>query len=98
MKRTLMIAVLLILPVSIMAAEKRIIELGVQGMSCQFCAINVKKKLNKIPGINNAEVSLKEEKATIEITSGQKIDLKTLKKTISELGFTPGKVTGDLNE
>jgi P-type Cu+ transporter len=38
----------------------------VQGMDCAACAINIEKKLNKVPGVKKAVVNYATEKASIE--------------------------------
>jgi len=98
MMKELVLSALLLHSISSFAAERQIVELGVEGMTCKFCALNVKKNLSRIVGVKNAEVSLSDGKATIEIESGKNIDIPALKNKISELGFTPGKVSGGTNE
>jgi len=56
----------------------------VQGMDCASCAINIEKKLNKLPGVNKAVVNFATEKATLE--SAKKIPLDQLQKTVKSVG------------
>lgn len=92
MKRYLLLAWLLIIPLSVPAAQGQVVEIGVAGMSCEFCAYGVEKKLKGVSGVQQAKVSLDEGKARIVMAPGQAADLTTLRKAIEAAGFTPGEV------
>ena len=55
-----------------------------EGMTCQGCADTIQNGMNEQSFINNAEVSLKEE--TLEITSDNDLDIRSLNSVISVLG------------
>ncbi len=95
MKRYLLLAWLLIIPLSVPAAQGQVVEIGVVGMSCEFCAYGVEKKLKGVPGVEQAKVSLDDGKAWIVMAPGQVADLATLRKAIEAAGFTPGEVHGE---
>ena len=55
-------------------------------MACASCSANVEKKLNSLPGINNASVSLAGRSALVDYDAG-KISLETMKKAINDIGY-----------
>lgn len=60
--------------------------LKISGMSCAACALRIEKGLNKLDGVNSANVNFAMEKATVEfdnkLTNAQKFD-----EVINKLGF-----------
>lgn len=81
---------LLVLPLSALAAQKTVVEIGVEGMACSACSARLEKELGKLEGVNGVHVSLKEKKARIVLAPGAKPDVDKVKKTITDAGFTPG--------
>ncbi len=77
------------------ADEPQIIEIEVTGMTCPFCVYGTEKKLNQLPGVDKAEVSLKAKKARIVMTAGETADLDAIREAITNAGFTPGEITVD---
>ncbi len=67
------------------AGKKVIIKVG--GMSCATCAATIEKGLNKLPGVDQANVNFASEKATVSFDPDQ-VDQSRLIKTIEELGYT----------
>ena len=57
----------------------------IKGMSCQHCVMAVKKALNGIDGIENANVDLEAGQATFDAT--QPVDLQVVKERIKKAGF-----------
>ncbi len=47
------------------AAALRTVTLDVPGMVCQFCPITVRKALERVPGVEKAEVSLERKEAVV---------------------------------
>lgn len=68
------------------------VDIQVSGMTCPFCVYGVKKKLEKLPGVAKAEVSLDKKLARITPQPGQVLDMARIRQAITEAGFTPGKV------
>lgn len=56
------------------------------GMHCASCANIIKQKLEKIPGISEADVNLPGESA--EVTMSSHVDMATMNAAISPLGYT----------
>lgn len=58
----------------------------VVGMACASCSANVEKKLNALPGINQASVSLAGRSALVDYDP-EEISLETMKKEINGIGY-----------
>lgn len=95
MKKLFIIFLLSLSMAAFAEAESTIVEIEVQGMTCAFCADGLHSSLNKLTGVRQAEVSLKQSRARIELEPGQTLDLEALRKAILDAGFTPGDVLGD---
>lgn len=78
---------------TVWANEPQVVEIEVTGMTCPFCVYGTEKKLNKLPGVEAAEVSLKNKKARIVMTPGKTADLEAIRKAVIDAGFTPGTAT-----
>ena len=88
----LLTALLLFVPLS-WAEEPKVVEIEMTGMTCPFCVYGTEKKLNQLPGVEEAEVSLKTKTARIVMTPGESADLDAIRTAITDAGFTPGNVT-----
>jgi len=58
----------------------------VTGMHCASCAINIERRLKKLKGVENANVNLATEKATVEYDEG-KVALGDMKQAIEGIGY-----------
>ncbi|MBL3600578.1 MAG: heavy-metal-associated domain-containing protein [gamma proteobacterium endosymbiont of Lamellibrachia anaximandri] len=74
------------------AGTPQVVEIEVTGMTCPFCVYGTEKKLNKLQGVESADVSLKNKQARIVMKQGESADLETIRKAIFDAGFTPGGV------
>ena len=92
MKHFLLPVLLLLLPLSLPAAEPQVMEIGVAGMSCEFCAYSVEKNLKKLTGVDQAQVNLDAGKARIVMAPGQATDVEAVRQAIKAAGFTPGEI------
>lgn len=91
MKKLLIIMSLWILATPLWADDGKVMEISVTGMTCPFCAYGIEKKLNKLPGVEKAQVNLDEKKARVVMKPGQQVNERKVRKTIIDAGFTPGK-------
>lgn len=55
-------------------------------MHCASCALNIEKSLKDLGGVDEAQVNLGTEQATVEYDAGQ-INLSKLEKTVEESGY-----------
>ena len=88
---TLLLSLTLLLPAALLAADAQVVDIEVTGMTCPFCVYGTEKKLGKLPGVEKAEVSLKQKRARIVMQPGSDADLDAIRKAITEAGFTPGE-------
>ena len=65
---------------------KKTISLKIGGMHCANCALTIEKRLKKIKGVDNAEVSLASEKALVTFDPSL-VPLEILEKAIKEVGY-----------
>ncbi|MEA3274075.1 MAG: heavy metal-associated domain-containing protein [Pseudomonadota bacterium] len=86
----LLIGLLTVIPPT-WADEPQIVEIEVTGMTCPFCVYGTEKKLNRLPGVEQAQVSLKNKKARIVMKPGESADLAAIRRAIVDSGFSPGK-------
>ena len=72
------------------------VEIEVHGMTCAFCVDALQGRLEKLPFVTKAEVSLKLKKVRLQ-TNNSTPDLELLRQSVLDAGFTPVKieVTGD---
>lgn len=59
----------------------------ISGMSCAACATRIEKGLNRMDGVNSANVNLAMERATVEYDDG-KVDSESLNQTVEKLGYS----------
>ncbi len=58
----------------------------IKGMTCMGCANSVKNLLEKIPGVDNADVSLEQKQATVRYNATT-TDVNQFKNAIEDAGF-----------
>ena len=68
------------------------IKVDIYGMTCSSCAYSLNKTFKSMKGVKNANVSLKNKNAILEITDNGPT-IKKIKKAILDTGFTPTKIT-----
>ncbi|MFC1669747.1 heavy-metal-associated domain-containing protein [Spirochaetota bacterium] len=64
-------------------------KISIEGMSCNHCVMSVKRELEKISGVDRAEVNLDEKMATVELEN--EVPDAVIEEAVVEAGF---KVTG----
>lgn len=89
----IVLVALLWLPSAVWAADQEIVEIGVSGFACPFCAFSLEKSLGKLPEVDRAEVDLATSIARIVIKADHTADLEQIKQAIVTAGFTPGDAT-----
>ncbi len=83
-----LMGLLLVSAGSVLSAEDNLkqVTLKVDGMTCVSCPATIKAALKRLPGVVKAEVSYKEEKATVMYQDG-KVTVEQMIKTIEDLGY-----------
>ena len=85
-KLMVVMAVVSLIAGSAMAQTKHVI--GVDGMSCPFCAYGLEKKLRKMKGVESVEIDLDKGEAVVIVKAGTTIKEESLRKAVKEAGFT----------
>ena len=84
--RKLLAALLICLPVSVVAATPQTVVLDVQNMTCSMCSITIHRALEKVPGVIEATVDYDHKTATVKYDA-DKTNLSALVKAITNAGF-----------
>ncbi len=79
-------AVVSLIAASAMAQTKHVI--GVDGMSCPFCAYGLEKKLKKVKDVESVTLDLNEGKIMVMAKAGATIKEESLRKAVHDAGFT----------
>jgi len=90
MKVMVLMAVVSLIAGPLMAQTKYVI--GVDGMSCPFCAYGLEKKLRKMKDVESVTIDLNEGEAVVVAKAGTTIKEKALRKAVKEAGFTVSSV------
>lgn len=69
-----------------MAEKAKKAEIKVSGMSCAMCSLAIEKNLKEVEGVNEAQVNLGTEKATVEYDP-DKVKLPELENAIESAGY-----------
>lgn len=67
--------------------------LAVEGMTCEGCAEGLQAKLAKVPGVTSSSVSYEQGQAVV--TADPSVATETLRKAVSEAGYTLTSATRD---
>ncbi len=85
-KVMVVMAVVSLIAGSAMAQTKHII--GVDGMSCPFCAYGLEKKLKKVKDVESVAINLNEGEVMVIAKAGATIKEESLRKAVHDAGFT----------
>ena len=78
----------LLLWTGIANAEVREVIIGVDGLSCPFCVLNIEKKLKEIDALENLQISYKHGLVKARIKEGHRLDPALVKRKVTDSGFT----------
>jgi mercuric ion binding protein len=84
--RRFIIAALLAVPFSVLAAEPQTVVLDVQNMTCELCPITVKKALEKVPGVSATEIDLAKRTASVKFDP-HRTNVAALVKATTNAGY-----------
>jgi len=79
------------------ATMKPDIKLGVDGMSCPFCAFGIEKKISKLDAVKSLNVMLEKGFVEIFLKDNQPLTEPELREAVKKAGFTVRSVE-DLNK
>lgn len=81
----ILVAALAAIAIPAQAAQKTVV-LAVPGMNCAACPITVKKALNKVDGVDKAEVDFDKRRATVTFDDA-KTDEDRLTRATADAGY-----------
>ncbi|ODT85061.1 MAG: mercuric transport protein periplasmic component [Nitrosomonadales bacterium SCN 54-20] len=84
--RKLLLAALVALPLTALAATPKTVELNVQNMTCELCPLTVKKSLEKVPGVSAVKVDFDHKTATVSYDA-DKAQPEALTKATANAGY-----------
>ena len=80
---TLMVA---LMPFATLAATPMTTVLDVQNMTCNLCPVTVKKSLEQVPGVSQAQIDFEKKTATVTFDA-DKTTAAALVKATTEAGY-----------
>lgn len=84
--RRLLLAAVLAVPLTVVAAEPQTVVLDVQNMTCELCPITVKKALDKVPGVAATKIDLAKKTATVKFDP-ERANVAALVKATTNAGY-----------
>ena len=62
--------------------------IGVNGLTCPFCAYGLEKKLKKVKGVETVSIDLEKDEAVVVIKAGATVEEESLRKAVRGAGFS----------
>jgi periplasmic mercuric ion binding protein len=75
-----------LMPLAALAATPRTAVLDVQNMTCNLCPLTVKKSLEKVPGVSQAQIDFAKKTATVAFDADKTTGAALVKAT-TEAGY-----------
>ena len=75
-----------LMPLAALAATPRTAVLDVQNMTCNLCPVTVRKSLEKVPGVSQAQIDFAKKTATVAFDA-DKTSAAALVKATTEAGY-----------
>lgn len=90
MKRTAILLVLFSLVGLGMAQTRTPTQyvIGVNGLTCPFCAYGLEKKLKKVKGVASVSIDLEKDEAVVVVKAGATVEEESLRKAVRSAGFS----------
>ena len=82
----LVLTISMFLAAPVFAAHEKV-EVGVNGMVCDFCAQGIKKQFKKEAAVEKIEVDLDNKKVTIHLKHDTKLADDTIKTKLKDAGY-----------
>ncbi len=89
--RTLLAALLIAfaIPAGLaVAGEKATYAIGVDGLSCPFCAYGIEKQLGRIAGVETVSTEIESGTVVVTMKDGTTLEKSVAKKAVEDAGFT----------
>jgi len=67
--------------------DTKLVEIYVTGMDCADCTVQVRKSIERLPGVNSVEVYLGAEKAVVQINP-ERVQVGQLKRAVEKAGYS----------
>lgn len=89
MKKILRLLLLPILLATAVAwARSPVYTIGVDGLSCPFCAYGIEKQLKKLEGVNQVEVDVAKGQVVVSMNEGKTLEQAQAVEAVKKAGFT----------
>jgi copper chaperone CopZ len=75
------------------ASQARVIDVGVNGMVCDFCAQSLKKLFGKQEAVEKVDISLETKKITVTLKPDMQLSDDTVKKLVVDSGYAVESVS-----
>jgi len=82
----LLFAVLLTIPLGVLAADPQTVVLDVQNMTCELCPITVKRALDNTPGVASTKIDFDHKTATVRFDP-DRANIAALVKATTDAGY-----------
>ena len=76
---------------AITRAEFLRIEVSMKDMDCATCSDSLAKALEKMHGVKQVDVNMKDRSATVQLADQNRITVEQVWDTVKRIGFTPGE-------
>jgi mercuric ion binding protein len=86
MRNLISAALVALMPLASLAAPPQTAVLDVQNMTCGLCPVTVKKSLEKVAGVNQAQVDFAKKTATVTFDA-DRTNAAALAKATTDAGF-----------
>jgi len=70
------------------AAETATYTIGVDGLSCPFCAYGIEKQLGRIDGVGSISTDIESGTVTVTMKDGATMEKPTATRAVEDAGFT----------
>lgn len=77
----------LVFTIAALAAGNRYV-IGVDGLSCPFCAYGIEKRLNKVDGVTDVQVDVDQSLVHVTLQEGKTLTEERAARAVDEAGFT----------
>ena len=84
--RRLLLAAVVAVPLTVLAADSQTVVLDVQNMTCDLCPITVKKALDKVPGVAVTKIDPAKKTATVKFDPNR-VSVAALVKATTNAGY-----------